>query len=393
MGVNSVTLDPYLDETVSALLAMLGPTSKKFAQEQAITTLAMVADAAELRFSQYYSSIMPNLLSVLRTTEPGLRSLRCKVMECAGLIAFAVGKDVFEPDANELAGLLMQIQDSVVESDDQTANYLVLTWAKLCRVLGPAFEPYLPFVMPPLLRSAAIKADVTIMNDEDNPSENDGWEVIEMGGQQVGIRTAYLEEKCAAFDTMVTYCAVLGAKFAPYLPQALELAIPCLNFVFHDGVREACAQLIPILLVCGKESQTLAPAMVDAVYERLVRAISVESDAGFLASLIKCFTDSLRVLKIESISPVYIEGGLKAIGQQLHLLAQRRKERSSRIRGKDWEEEREDLLLIEEMEDFALFEVEGLLKFLDPHHPLLFALSSIRDLALPVDRTWDEEAG
>jgi importin-5 len=83
---------------------------------------------------------------------------------------------------------------------------------------------------------------IRVSDEEDDPTGKEGWEVIEMGGQQIGIRTAYLEEKCAAFDTMLTYCATLGAKFAPYLPQALELALPCLNFFFHDGVREACAQ-------------------------------------------------------------------------------------------------------------------------------------------------------
>lgn len=41
-------------------------------------------------------------------------------------------------------------------------HYLIATWAKVCQALGPEFEPYLPVVMPALLRTAKAKADVSI---------------------------------------------------------------------------------------------------------------------------------------------------------------------------------------------------------------------------------------
>ncbi len=62
-----------------------------------------------------------------------------------------------------------------------------------------------------------------------------------MGGQQIGIKTSSIEEKCQAFETLVIYCSTLGPRFAPYLPQSLELVLPSLRFYFHDGVREASA--------------------------------------------------------------------------------------------------------------------------------------------------------
>jgi hypothetical protein len=45
-GVDGNTLQPYLDPIVEGLLTMLNAHSKRYVQEQAITTLAMVADAA-----------------------------------------------------------------------------------------------------------------------------------------------------------------------------------------------------------------------------------------------------------------------------------------------------------------------------------------------------------
>ena len=78
--------------------------------------------------------------------------------------------------------------------------------------------------------------------DEDESLEDrDGWETVSMDGQQVGIKTSTIEEKCQAFETLVIYCSTLGSRFAPYLSQSLELALPALRFYFHDGVREASA--------------------------------------------------------------------------------------------------------------------------------------------------------
>lgn len=62
-----------------------------------------------------------------------------------------------------------------------------------------------------------------------------------MDGRQVGIKTSAIEEKCQAFETLLIYSSTLGARFAPYLSQSLELVLPSLLFFFHDGVREACA--------------------------------------------------------------------------------------------------------------------------------------------------------
>lgn len=45
-------------------------------------------------------------------------------------------------------------------------------WARLCKCLGQEFLPYMSVVMPPLLRSAQLKPDVTIM-DADSEDEGD----------------------------------------------------------------------------------------------------------------------------------------------------------------------------------------------------------------------------
>ena len=49
-GVARQVMLPYLDALVQRLLAMLQPSSPGWVQEQAVTTLAMVADVSEDTF-------------------------------------------------------------------------------------------------------------------------------------------------------------------------------------------------------------------------------------------------------------------------------------------------------------------------------------------------------
>ncbi|KIJ63543.1 hypothetical protein HYDPIDRAFT_92367 [Hydnomerulius pinastri MD-312] len=396
-GVERDTLVPYLDPIVERLLKMLNPGAedgkqvKGYVQEQAITTLAMVADASEATFAKHYASIMPLLLNVLRNANSAdHHKLRVKTMECAGLIAIAVGRDVFRPDARTLIDLLINIQNSPVDaSDTLLATYLIATWAKICQALGPEFEPYLPVVMPPLLNAASAKADVSVYDEEDENYEREGWETISMDGQLVGIRTSTIDEKCQAFDTLVIYCGKLGGRFGPYLTQSLELTLPALQFYFHEGVREAACMLIPLLMSCGKSSGTLTPQMVTASLSKLILCIQTETDPSFVTSLYKSFADTIRVVGIPSLTPELSNALMEATKHQLQTFADKRKQRSQRP-ASELEDDQEDMAWADEMEGFALEDMEKMLKMLDGQHPLLIAISSVRLLGLNRDDDDDD---
>ncbi|KAH7909589.1 ARM repeat-containing protein [Hygrophoropsis aurantiaca] len=387
-GVERKTLIPYLDPIVERLLKMLNPAgengqqTKRYVQEQALTSLAMVADASEATFAKYYPSIMPLLLNVLRNANSADHSkLRVKAMECAGLIAIAVGREVFRPDAGTLVDILIHIQNSPIDpSDTLLATYLIATWAKICQALGSEFEPYLPVVMPPLINAAAAKADVSI-HDANDFQEKEGWETISMDGKIIGIRTATLEEKCQAFETLAIYAATLSPRFAPYVAQGLELCLPALRFYFHEGVREAACRLIPLLFECGTSSSTLTPQMVAASFVQLIRCMQIETDPSFLTSMYRTFIDGIQVVGLPALTPELHAGVIEATKHQLQVLADKRKDRSQRPDAK-LDDIKKEMSLMEELEEFALEDMERLLKMLDPQHPLLIAVSSVRELGI-----------
>jgi len=96
------TLEPYLDDLLTNLFQLL-QSEKRYVQEQALSTIATIADSAEAAFSKYYDTLMPLLFNVLQQeSTKELRLLRAKAMECATLIALAVGKERLGGDAMNL---------------------------------------------------------------------------------------------------------------------------------------------------------------------------------------------------------------------------------------------------------------------------------------------------
>jgi hypothetical protein len=156
-----------------------------------------------------------------------------------------------------------------------------------------------------------------------------------------------------------------------------------------DNVR-----LIPMLLSCGKESGTLTNQMVSATFLQLINSISTERDSTFLASLYKYFSESLRVVGgPEALSPQFHEGIIEATKRQLHSLADKRKARAAKANNPAFaaEVDKDEMALVEEIEDFALEDMGKMLTTFDVNHPLLVAVASVRDLGFNNTYDSDEE--
>jgi importin-5 len=68
-GVEWDTLLPHLDPIVERLLKLLNPAGdpalvRRYVQEQAITTLAMVADASEVTFAKVSKTAAPDRMGI-----------------------------------------------------------------------------------------------------------------------------------------------------------------------------------------------------------------------------------------------------------------------------------------------------------------------------------------
>lgn len=163
-----------------------------------------------------------------------------------------------------------------------------------------------------------------------------------------------------------------------------------------------------MLISAGKNSNTLTNQMVSATYSQLIACIAIESDASFLSSLYKSLSDTLRVLGGPSSLPPHLHTSLfDATQRQLASMAERRKRRATKLNGYNGESgdegdmdggEREELALVEEMEDFALEDVGRLMEMFEGFggeigqgvQGIMVMVGSVRDLGLGLG-AWDSE--
>jgi importin-5 len=141
--------------------------------------------------------------------------------------------------------------------------------------------------------------------------------------------------------------------------------------------------------------------MVAATFQQLITCIMNETDPSFLASLYKCFTDSLVTVGGPNLLGPELQGGIvDATKRQLQSFADKRRRRLAQAADElgagnsagdaepEGDADYDDLMLLEEMEDFALEDMAKLLHHLDPNHPLLVAVASVKELGTG---RWDSD--
>ena len=327
---------PYLESIIPRLLELLG-SGKLYAQEQAITTLATIADSSGTEFAKYYSHIMPVLLNVLQTADQKEhRSLRGKTMECATLIAMAVGKEVFAPDAQQFIQVLQHTQQSVTDPADPQSSYLLSAWARVCKVLGQDFAPFMSIVLPPLFASAQLKPDIAVFDDDQDTteSEEDGWEVMRLHGQRIGIKTSVLEEKCTAVEMLLCYTKELGPLFHEYVDQTMQLILPLLKFYFHDGVRVASITVIPLLFTSWVKADYPRGKILElwhTVAQRLIETLQGETELSVVGEIYTTIHETLDILGPNSLSEALLRSFVVETSKQLEGLYERANDRNSKL--------------------------------------------------------------
>ncbi|KAM8975291.1 importin-5 [Pelodytes ibericus] len=369
-------LVPYLDNLVKHLhatmvvkLQELIQKGTKLVLEQVVTSIASVADTAEEKFVPYYDMFMPSLKHIVENAvQKELRLLRGKTIECISLIGLAVGKEKFMQDASDVMQLLLKTQTdfSDLEDDDPQISYMISAWARMCKILGKEFQQYLPVVMGPLMKTASIKPEVALLDTQDmeSMSDDDGWEFVNLGDQQsFGIKTAGLEEKATACQMLVCYAKELKEGFADYTEQVVKLMVPLLKFYFHDGVRVAAAESMPLLLECARvRGPEYLTQMWHFMCDALIKGIGTEPDSDVLSEIMHSFAKCIEVMGDGCLNNEHFEelGGIMKGKLEEHFKNQEL--RQVKRQDEDYDEEVEESLQDEDDNDvYILTKVSDIL--------------------------------
>ena len=205
----------------------------------------------------------------------------------------------------------------------------------MCRVLGQDFVPYLRGVMPPLMELAGAKADIQLLDDDEQISsfqQEDGWELVPLKGKVIGIKTSTLEEKHMAIELILIYAQQLEGAFEPYVVEILEkVVLPGLAFFFHDPVRVASAKSVPMLLnsyklAHGDRSPQLAK-LWESTVEKLLEVLSAEPAIDTLAGMYQSFYESVEVIGKNCLTTAHMQAFIEAAKSTLEEYRTRVKKR------------------------------------------------------------------
>ena len=107
------------------------------------------------------------------------------------------------------------------------------------------------------------------------------------------------------------YARELKTAFAPYVERVLQLMLPLLKFMFHDGVRSAAAECLPYLITCAKSNgegylrqlwQTILPAYKEAIEKESDLEVLCEQMNG-LGECVEALGN--RVVSMEEMGAVF----------------------------------------------------------------------------------------
>ncbi|XP_058063028.1 importin-5 [Anopheles bellator] len=360
-------LTRYLDAIMAKLVQIL--TSKfeelvkkgtKLVLEQVVTTIASVADTTEKDFVVYYDRLMPSLKYIIKEgNRDDLRLLRGKTIECVSLIGLAVGAEKFMTDASDVMDMLLKTHtEGDLPDDDPQTSYLISAWARICKILGKQFEQFLPLVMGPVMRTASMKPEVAMLdNDEMQGVENDSdWQFVNLGEQQnFVIRTAGLEDKASACEMLVCYARELKDGFANYAEEVVRLMVPMLKFYFHDGVRTAAAESLPYLLDCAKiKGPKYLEGMWLYICPELLKAIDSEPEPDVLAELLHSLGRCIETLGAACLSNEAMEEVLKLVDKFMTQHFEKEEKRAQARKEEDYDDGVEERLAEEDDADVYL---------------------------------------
>jgi hypothetical protein len=278
---------------------------------------------------------------------------RCKAMECISLIGLAVGKDKFAPDAVQVMEVLMAAQQAEMEPDDPQISYMLQAWTRICKCLGRDFVPYLPYVMPPLLRSAEIQPEVQVA-DADDLDELEGMETVSIGDKTIGIRTSGLEEKATACNMMACFLAELGEGFHEYIQPTATIMVPLLQFYYHDEVRGAAVSCMPELIKCtvafvahNPSAAGAAQEMSSKIVDKLVESIIREPEVELQIAMLDALQESVEAAGAGNVGSEVFAPFFDLIPKLWDEIAQRNQDRTEAAQNEDFDEEEHEVMLQE----------------------------------------------
>ncbi len=271
---------PYLGDVLSAI--SIGPLSRDVASSvvlyiRAFGSIACLADVAGSNFAPFYDKVIPGLMectsfgiqrhvnctvSATGPTSHEIVALRGAAIEAATIVGQAIGDDDirFHSEAEKIMTLIVPLLQHRA-SDEYSPNLipqdqLLAAAARISSIIGVAYTPFVPSILPHLLKLAKEEADISITDgnpgsagqdadfDEDTGMESITVSLPGMGVKKLVLNTSQIQEKSLAARAVYEHANSMGASFGPYARDCLDAFEPLIQFKYSAEVRATAAQAL-----------------------------------------------------------------------------------------------------------------------------------------------------
>ncbi|KAJ9177665.1 hypothetical protein P3X46_012857 [Hevea brasiliensis] len=308
-------LKPYTDEIIHKLLSCL-QRGKQLLKEEALTAIASLASSSEDCFQPHYKTVMPYVkVAMMKASAESDHILLLKSIECMTMVGVAAGKEKFCDDIQMVVQLLISLQESKLEIEDPMRNQVLLAWGRLCKCLGPDFQPYLGVVIPHVLQSAKLGSHVTSLKHSESENSFQSIMPLSLGDESTERKQLVLEEIAKACKVLCLCATELKEGFDLWIDEVAHTLVPLLNFDLYEEVREVSILALPELLKSFKAAmekgyveryqelpfEELCSFIVTALVEALHKEPLMEIQIITLEAIEECMEISGPTLNTEQI--------------------------------------------------------------------------------------------
>ncbi|KAK9473547.1 armadillo-type protein [Dipodascopsis tothii] len=347
----------YLPTLMERLLGLLNqPSNDVEVKGTIISAIGSAAHASGSAFLPYFEASVRSFEPYLGLKE-GEKELDVKGMtfDSLGAVATAVGKDSFNQFAN---AVVHSAYEALSSGHNRLRESSFILFGVLAKVYGSEFSPFLPQIMPEILKCLNQEEGQFLFGDgqEDvdvnDIAEEDMW-------HNVTVNSGMAMEKEVAAEAIGDLIASTKEAFLPYLDETTTVLLD-LGKHFYEGIRKAAiSSLWRALAVLYQISNppkwqpgaTLKVPLSDTVteYAKLVRGLTLDAfDEEDDRSTATVICDNLAET-IRLCGPGIIGPDIEPIATQI--LAIIKKQHRSQVLEDEFDEEEED------MEDIAEYDV------------------------------------
>ena len=229
---------------------------------------------------------MPVALSIITSPQDGqneqLSNMKGKALECAGLMASAVGKEKFMAHAQITLDTILKF---VRQTHDSTLRRYALSSAvRVASALKNEFLPILPELVPALC--AGCKQDFGLQLIEAGQEEQSralGYEVVHFhirgeGTKIVQVNSSVVQEISTCVFVLYNFAHDLGESFAPYVPEVFAAISPLIQADSLEAVRNVAIVSLPHLIRCVLNHPQIASQLFTESFFLLLEKLGQTED-------------------------------------------------------------------------------------------------------------------